>query len=99
MLKKMIYSFLALTMAIGVVSYSASPAEARRGGLVAGALVGGLVAGAVIAGSSRGAYAEDRCYKGPRRCERGPDRCYYNRFGDYVCRGGEYRCWRPTICD
>lgn len=102
MLKKFIYSLLALTMALGVVATSADQAEARRGGLVAGAIVGGVVAGALIAGASRPSYAYGggpACYAGPRRCEWAGRHCFYNRWGDYVCRGGEYRCWRPTICD
>ncbi len=101
MLKKLIYSLMALTMTLGIVVASPNTAEARRGGgIVAGAIVGGVVAGALIAGSSRRAYASDgACYPGPRRCERAGGHCFYNRWGDYVCRGGEYRCWRPTVCD
>lgn len=99
MLRKLIFSLMALTMALGVVVAGAQPAEARRGGVVAGALVGGLVAGALIAGASRRSYAGPACYAGPRRCEWAGRHCFYNRWGDYICRGGEYRCWRPTICD
>lgn len=100
MVKKLVYSLLALTMAVGVVVASPGTAEARRGGVVAGAIVGGVVAGALIAGASRRAYAsEGACYPGPRRCDWAGRHCFYNRWGDYVCRGGEYRCWRPTICD
>lgn len=102
MLKKLIYSLLALTMALGVIATGSDPAEARRrGGVVAGAIIGGVVAGALIAGASRRSYAygSPECYAGPRRCEWAGRHCFYNRFGDYVCRGGEYRCWRPTICD
>jgi hypothetical protein len=102
MLRKLIFSLMALTVAVGVVVAGSEPAEARRGGVVAGALVGGLVAGALIAGASRPSYAYSygpACYAGPRRCEWAGRHCFYNRWGDYVCRGGEYRCWRPTICD
>ncbi len=99
MFKKVIYSLMALTMAVGVMVSTSAPAEARRGGVVAGAVVGGLLAGALIAGASRPSYAGERCYKGPRQCDWAGRHCFYNRFGDYVCRGGEYRCWRPTICD
>lgn len=104
MLKKLIFSLLALTMAAGIVTSGSQPAEARRGGVVAGAIIGGVVAGALIAGASRSyaspAYAYGPgCYYGARRCEWADRHCFYNRFGDYVCRGGEYRCWRPRVCD
>ena len=100
MFKKIVYALMALTMAVGVVATGSEPAEARRGGLVAGAIIGGVVAGALIAGASRGAYASGPgCYYGPRRCEWADRHCFVNRYGDTVCRGGDYRCWRPRVCD
>lgn len=99
MLKKVMHALMALTMAVGIGTATVQPAEARRGGVVAGAIIGGVIAGALIAGASRRAHAHGHCYKGPRRCEWHGRHCFYNRYGDYVCRGGDYRCWRPTICN
>jgi len=99
MLKKIAFLLVALSTVFGTLALAPQQAEARRGGVVAGAVVGGIVAGALIAGAARGARAEPACYRGPRRCDYVGRQCFYNRFGDYVCRGGDYRCWRPTICD
>lgn len=106
MLKKIMFSLMAMVMAAGVVAASIQPAEARRGGRVA------LGVGAAILGLGLlGAYAHGRdgyrdryyargeCYPGPEECGWRDRRCFYNNYGDYVCRGGRYTCWRPTYCD
>lgn len=102
MLKKALYSLMALTMAVGVLATSYQPAEARRGGGVAlgvGAAILGLgLLGAHANARERG-YYRSSCYKGREECSWKDRRCFENRYGDVVCRGGRYTCWRPTICD
>ena len=70
-----------LLMVSAIVPAMTTPAEARNGGLIAGAIVG-LTAGAIIASSSR-ANAEEhhrwriRCDRWAYRCHRGDDRACY----------------------
>ena len=108
MLKKIMGSLMAITMAIGVMTTQPAPAEAgHRNGRVAagiaGAIIGLGVLGAVAnAREHRSGYyyrSGGECYPGPERCGYSNRRCFYNDWGDYVCRGGQYRCWREPICD
>ena len=103
MLKKIIYSLMAMVMAAGEVAASIQPAEARRGGRVAlgvGAAILGLgLLGAYANARERAYYRSGGCYPGPEECGWRNRRCFYNSYGDYVCRGGRYTCWRPTYCD
>jgi hypothetical protein len=109
MLKKLMSSLMALTMAFGIMAAVPSDAEARnRGGRVAAGVAAGIIGLGVL-----GAYAHARdhgghrtyyrssgeCYPGPERCGYTSRRCSYNSWGDYVCRGGQYRCWREEVCD
>jgi hypothetical protein len=105
MLKKLMASVLALTLAFGaVMTSSASPAEAGRGGRVAAGVAAGIIGLGLL-----GAYAHARdrhyrdygevCYRGPRECGWVGGRCFINRYGEEICRGGRWSCWRDTVCD
>lgn len=94
MLKKIMQSVLAATVVVGIATAMTKPAEARRGGLAAG-----LAVGTILGLGIAGAYAGERCYRGPRQCDWVGRSCWYNKWNEYVCRGGERRCWRPTFCD
>lgn len=110
MIKKIMPMLLAATMALGAVSVSPAPAEARRGIGIGLGIAAGIAAGAAIGGGYAYGYSpyyryrtysayDDGCYAGPRQCRRVGGSCDYNRFGDYVCRGGVVRCYRATVCD
>jgi hypothetical protein len=100
MLKKVVHSIMALSLAIGMAIAVSEPAEARRGGRVAAGVAIGTLLGLGIAGAYAGpGYYGPACYRGPRQCDYVGRKCWHNRYGEYVCRGGDYRCWRPTICD
>jgi uncharacterized membrane protein len=107
MMKQITQVGLAVALAFGALATSPQPAEARRGGYIAGGIAAGVIAGAIL-GSSARAYAGPGyysysagpgCYRGPRECGYTSQRCYTNRFGDDVCRGGNYVCTRRVICD
>lgn len=97
MLKKLLSTTMALSIAAGAALTTVQPAEARWG---RGAAVGAGVAAGIIGLGILGATAGPRygCYPGPRQCDWVGRRCWYDRYGAYVCGGGEYRCWRPTVC-
>ncbi len=70
-------SLACVGLAMSLVATTA-PAEARRSGYVAGAIVGGVVAGALIAGASR-SYARERVYvTTPSGCGEYRRRAIYN---------------------
>ena len=92
MLKKITQAVLALTLVLGIAASASQPAEARRGGLVAGVAVGTLL-GLGIAGAYAGPryYAHGgECFPGPRQCGWAGRSCWTNKYGEYVCRGGAY---------
>ena len=106
MLKKILGSLMALTMALGLITAQPSTAEAgHRGGRIAAGVAAGIIGlgvlGAIAHADQRRHYyrSSGGCYPGPERCGYAGRRCFYNSWGDYVCRGGQYRCWRDTICD
>ena len=109
MLKKLLGSLMALTMAFGIVATQPTPAEAgHRGGRVVAGVAAGIIGLGVlgaIAHANERSYnrqyyrSSGECYPGPERCGYSNRRCFYNSYGDYICRGGQYRCWRETICD
>lgn len=97
MLKKLMYSGVAAALVAATAVATITPANAHRGGRVAGAVAGTIIGLGVL-----GAYAASRdrdyCYEGRRRCEVVGQRCHYNRWGEYVCRD-DVRCWRSRYCD
>lgn len=107
MIKKILGTLIALTLAIGVMTAQPSPAAAGHGGRVFAGVAAGIIGLGVLGALS--AHAHERrgyyyssggeCYPGPERCGYASRRCFYNDWGDYVCRRGEYRCWRETICE
>lgn len=105
MIKKLMQSAMALSLAFGVVAGSMQPAEARGGAGVAVGVAAGLIGlgilGAAANAGPRTYYHDDGpgCYRGRERCGWTDRRCFVNSYGDEVCRGGRYTCWRPTICD
>lgn len=87
-MKKLIASGLAaLTVAMAAVPATTTPAEARRGGYVAGALIG-LTAAAIIANSSRADAREHRRWR--RQCDSWAYRC--NRGSDRACYAFDDNC-------
>jgi len=106
MMKKLMASLLAVTLAFGaVMTASTTSAEAGRGGRVAAGIAAGIIGlgvlGAVANARERRHYRYDEevCYKGPRECGWTGRRCFENRYGEEVCRGGRWTCWRDTICE
>jgi hypothetical protein len=109
MLKKLMASLLAVTLAFGaVMTTNTAPAEAGRGGRVAAGIAAGIIGLGVLGayanardrGYDRGYRAYDEvCYKGPKECGWVGRRCFENRYGDEVCRGGRWTCWRDTVCE
>ena len=105
MLKKILGSLMALTLALGVVTAQSTPAEAGRGRGVAVGVAAGIIGlgvlGAIANANERHYYrrSSGACYPGPEHCGYSNRRCFYDDYGDYVCRRGAYRCWRETICD
>ena len=108
MLKKILGSLMAMTLAVGMITAQPSTAEAgHRGGRVAAGVAAGIIGLGVLGAiahadehRNRGYYrSSGECYPGPERCGYSNRRCFYNSWGDYVCRRGEYRCWRETICE
>ncbi len=88
MLKKLMASLLAITLAFGaVMTTNTAPAEAGRGGRVAAGIAAGIIGLGVL-----GAYAHARdrhydrgyraydevCYKGPKECGWVGRRCFEN---------------------
>ena len=81
--KTLTASLAALTLGMTVLS-TATPANARGGGLLAAGIIGGLALGAIAAGSAHAApgyYAPQRVYGGECWLER---RAIHNRWGDVV---------------
>ena len=81
--KTLTASLAALTLGMTVLS-TATPANARGGGLLAAGIIGGLVLGAVAAGAANaqpGYYAPQRVYGGECWMER---RAVHNRWGDGI---------------
>jgi hypothetical protein len=105
MLRKIMQSMMALTLALGVAASSIAPAEARHGrGLGIGIAAGIIGLGIIGAyGHHRDRYYsradDDECYPGPEECGFVNRHCFYNTWGDYVCRGGRWTCWRRNSCD
>lgn len=109
MLKKILSSLMAVTLAFGIMAAQPTSADARnRGGRIAAGVAAGIIGLGVLGaiananerGHDRGYYrSSGECYEGRERCGYSNRRCFYNSWGDYVCRGGQYRCWRETICD
>jgi hypothetical protein len=103
MIKKLIHTLMAATLALGVSFSTMQPAEARNGAGVAAGVAAGII-GLGILGAAAEARARDRvyygpaCYQGPRECHWTGRVCHYNQWGEYVCGGGRYQCYRPTIC-
>jgi len=107
MIKKILHSLLALTLAAGMATATVQQAEAgHRGvglGIAAGVIGLGPLGAAASARGDRYYYDDDydggRCYRGRPRCHWEGGRCFENRYGEEVCRGGERVCHRPLVCD
>jgi hypothetical protein len=104
MLKKALFSLMAVTLAAGVTASSIQPADAHGPGRFAAGVAAGIIGLGVLGALSRPYYGpyyarEGGCYPGPEECGWRNRHCFYNSWGDYVCRGGRWTCWRPTYCD
>ena len=102
MLERTFQGLCAITLAFGLFTAQAQPAEAGRGGRVAAGVAAGIVALGILGAyaNSRGRHYHDaECYRGPRRCRWKRGGCWENRYGELVCRRGYRKCWRPVYCD
>lgn len=102
MLNKLTMPLLAATVALGAITTTSEPAEARRGARIAAGVAAGIIGLGIL-----GAYAHARpryyggsCYRVGGGCYWKEGRCYHNRYGDYVCARGYQVCERArTVCD
>lgn len=104
MLRKIVHSLMALTLAVGLAVAPMQQAQAGHGrgiglGIAAGIIGLGIIGAAASARNGYDYDDEPGCYRGRRICHWAHRHCFENSYGDYVCRGGDYICERPLICE